>query len=447
MKFVLFRTLSFLILLLINLELTFLIVRVWKGCDCPWHTYSWMIAIYLLYYALFKLLNRRMVSLSETYLIFKANILALITIFSLLFLSGSIQNHSKNIVLIYFLLNLFIPIPLYLIKKLLINRWFQVDVLAICDQDGKKQIEKWFSKENGFGFRIKDIVLLGEKPLHRQNDLIKNIISNNRFYAVVIASNKLSKVFYLIDIIQPKISRIIVLPKISTMPLFHAEIINSIHHKGLAFFIQNRLLNPVDKTIKRFFDLSFASVLFLVSLPVMSGIYLAIWIQTKKNPIFTQTRIGKDGKPFTIYKFKTMVDNAEKVLEEYLQTHPEAKEEYERYRKLKNDPRITSIGKFLRKSSLDELPQLVNILKGDMSLIGPRPILPQEAELFGEFFSYYCSVRPGVTGLWQVSGRNELDFDERVKLDVWYVRNWSLEIDILILLKTVVIVLSRKGSY
>ena len=125
----------------------------------------------------------------------------------------------------------------------------------------------------------------------------------------------------------------------------------------------------------------------------------------------------------------------------------DAKEEWEADFKLKNDPRVTKVGKFLRKTSLDELPQILNVLQGKMSLVGPRPIITDEIAKYGEYFEYFKAVKPGITGLWQVSGRNDIDYDERVQLDVWYTRNWSIGLDLIILIKTFVTVLSRKGSY
>jgi len=135
------------------------------------------------------------------------------------------------------------------------------------------------------------------------------------------------------------------------------------------------------------------------------------------------------------------------ILEEMLESDPAKKLEWEREFKLKDDPRITKIGQFLRRTSLDELPQLYNVFQGKMSLVGPRPIIEDEIEKYGEYFDYFTAVKPGITGLWQVSGRNDISYEERVRLDVWYVRNWSMELDIMILVKTAAIVLARKGSY
>ena len=238
-----------------------------------------------------------------------------------------------------------------------------------------------------------------------------------------------------------------ILPKLSKIPMFNGEIINSINHKGMAFFIKNNLLNPVDKRIKTIFDyiVSYSSVLILS--PFFILLYCLVYIDTKGKPLFKQRRIGQNGKSFNIYKFRTMVINSDEVLQDLLDNNPEIRDEWEKDFKLKDDPRSTKLGNFLRKTSLDELPQLINVLQGKMSLVGPRPIIDKEIPKYGEYFEYFKAVKPGITGLWQVSGRNDIDYDERVQLDVWYVRNWSVDIDFIILIKTVVVVLSRKGSY
>ena len=139
--------------------------------------------------------------------------------------------------------------------------------------------------------------------------------------------------------------------------------------------------------------------------------------------------------------------DADQVLEEHLKINEADAEEWNRSFKLKNDPRITPLGKFIRETSLDELPQLINVLKGEMSLVGPRPVVTKELEFYGEHKSYYQSVRPGITGLWQISGRNDTTYRERISLDVWYVQNWSLLYDIAILFKTIGVVLKRQGAY
>jgi Undecaprenyl-phosphate galactose phosphotransferase WbaP len=162
---------------------------------------------------------------------------------------------------------------------------------------------------------------------------------------------------------------------------------------------------------------------------------------------FRQIRIGRFGRKFPVYKFRTMVQNADQVLQDYLDKSPELKAEWLATHKLKQDPRVTRLGSLLRAWSLDELPQLWNVIIGDMSLVGPRPIVDAEVEKYGKCFELYIQVRPGLTGLWQVSGRNNTTYERRVELDEYYVRNRSLKLDLQILLKTVLVVLKKDGAY
>lgn len=197
---------------------------------------------------------------------------------------------------------------------------------------------------------------------------------------------------------------------------------------------------------KRAFDVALSSVaLVLAAVPM--AIVAALVIMDGGPAIFGHERVGQGGRKFRCLKFRSMAVDAEARLSELLNRDPLAREEWTVARKLKNDPRISSVGRFIRKVALDELPQLANVLKGDMSLVGPRPVTEDEMENYGAASSLYLSVRPGVTGLWQVSGRNDLNYEERVGLDAWYVRNWSPWHDIAILLKTVPALLTRRGAY
>ena len=195
---------------------------------------------------------------------------------------------------------------------------------------------------------------------------------------------------------------------------------------------------------KRLLDILGASVALILCAPVMILIFLGLCFQG--NPIFAQQRVGRGGKLFRCYKFRTMINGAEQVLADYLEHNPAAREEWRLTFKLTNDPRITPMGHFLRKSSLDELPQLFNILSGDMSLVGPRPIVPAEVPRYRSRIRAYYKVRPGLTGLWQVSGRNLVSYRRRVALDAAYASNATLALDLLILIKTVGVVLLGRGA-
>jgi len=198
--------------------------------------------------------------------------------------------------------------------------------------------------------------------------------------------------------------------------------------------------------IKRALDIVLASAGLLVLWPLMIAIAIAIRVGDGGPALFAQVRVGRNGRPFTCLKFRTMVMDAEKALAAHLASDPQARCEWETFQKLERDPRITGLGGFLRKTSLDELPQLFNILFGQMSVVGPRPIVHTEIERYGDSFVSCFSVRPGLTGLWQVSGRSDCSYQTRVALDQRYATTWTVLGDAEIILKTVPAVLTQKGS-
>jgi lipopolysaccharide/colanic/teichoic acid biosynthesis glycosyltransferase len=198
--------------------------------------------------------------------------------------------------------------------------------------------------------------------------------------------------------------------------------------------------------VKRVFDVVVGLALIVLLLPTL--VVIALIVKRDGGPaLYGHTRVGRNGRKFRCLKFRSMVVNSEEVLKQLLATDPEARAEWEREFKLKNDVRVTRIGRFLRRTSLDELPQLWNVVRGEMSLVGPRPIIDQELERYGANSKYYLMATPGITGLWQVSGRSETDYATRVSLDVTYVQNWSLHRDIEILFKTFVVVVRGTGAY
>jgi lipopolysaccharide/colanic/teichoic acid biosynthesis glycosyltransferase len=199
--------------------------------------------------------------------------------------------------------------------------------------------------------------------------------------------------------------------------------------------------------VKRWLDIGLVVCLSLLFLPVLCVIAAAVWLSSPGPVLFSHRRIRRHGEFFTMWKFRTMCINSGEVLEQYLAAHPEARAEWRRTHKLKDDPRVTRVGKFLRHTSLDELPQLWNVMNGSMSLVGPRPIVAAEVEKYGECFTDYCAVKPGVTGLWQVSGRSKLTYPQRVQLDSRYAQQWSLRGDARILMRTWSSVANRDGAY
>jgi len=238
---------------------------------------------------------------------------------------------------------------------------------------------------------------------------------------------------------------ITIVPALSGLPMLGMEVSHFFSHEVLLLRARNNLHRRGAKLLKRSFDILGSAALLLLLSPVF--VYLAWRISRDGgSAFFGHERVGQSGRPFKCYKFRSMVMNAKEVLAQLLVNDPEARAEWERDFKLKNDPRIHPLGHFLRKSSIDELPQLWNVFKGDMSLVGPRPVVKDELSRYGKHVDHYLKAKPGMTGLWQVSGRSDTDYATRVYFDAWYVKNWSLWYDIVILLRTISVVFKQSGA-
>jgi exopolysaccharide production protein ExoY len=212
--------------------------------------------------------------------------------------------------------------------------------------------------------------------------------------------------------------------------------------------VNNFTLTPsADSNVSRLIDIVFSTAALSILLPVILLICIAIAVQDGGSPIFVHRRIGRGGRMFPCLKLRTMVRDSEARLRRHLESDPAAHAEWIADQKLRKDPRITPLGLLLRKSSLDELPQLLNVVCGHMSLVGPRPIVPAEAARYGRYMKFYCDVRPGITGLWQVSGRNDISYRRRVAMDTVYSRTRSVRGDIWIMVRTVPAVFASKGSF
>lgn len=212
-------------------------------------------------------------------------------------------------------------------------------------------------------------------------------------------------------------------------------------------FDRSRVVLVLERILKRFVDILGGICGLIVLIPLTIGIYLANLIAGDRGPVFyTQERYGKNGKIFKMYKYRSMVVGADEKLEKYLEENEEAREEYKKYKKLKNDPRITKVGHFIRKTSLDEFPQFINVLKGEMSLVGPRPYLPREKEEINGYFNYITSLKPGITGFWQTNGRSNTTFVERLDMDMKYYYKHSWKLDMKILKQTLDNVVKKEGA-
>lgn len=204
---------------------------------------------------------------------------------------------------------------------------------------------------------------------------------------------------------------------------------------------------PCGARHKRAFDVMLASLSIVILSPLLIGLAVAIRLSDGGPAFFGHSRVGYSGVPFNCWKFRSMRPNSEALLDEYLLANPIAARQWQNHRKLRHDPRVTPLGRILRKYSVDELPQLFNILAGEMSFVGPRPIEAAELEKFGLSLRHYLRARPGLTGLWQVSGRSSLDYQRRVVLDRYYVMHWSLLLDVMLIFKTVPVAMGARGAY
>jgi len=251
----------------------------------------------------------------------------------------------------------------------------------------------------------------------------------------------------IIDLEIGRSYEVIFIPLIDDYDMTHSHIYRLSNTRTNLIVFQNRLKSKYRLWAKKLSDLLMSLITFPLLVPIM--LWIAYKIR-KEEPgssiLFKQERLGQNGEVFVCYKFRTMFEESEEKLNAYLKDHPEEVEFYNTYHKYQNDPRITNIGDKLRRTSLDELPQIFNVFKNEMSFIGPRPYMLNEKEKIGKDIDTVLTVKPGITGLWQVSGRSDVDFHSRVKLDVWYTRNWNLWMDLVILLKTVKTVLVREGA-
>lgn len=278
---------------------------------------------------------------------------------------------------------------------------------------------------------------------------VESVIKDTGVQTVLICAPGLEskKLVSLINRLQVLVKRVAFVPELFGLPASNITARGMMEEQAVVLRVQNNLAHKSNRIIKRMFDIVVTICGGFFILPFMLFIAVIIYLDSEGPIIYKQKRIGQNGKEFNFYKFRSMVKNADTILEEYLNTYESEKIEWQKNFKLKNDPRVTKIGRIIRKTSIDELPQLWNVLIGDMSLVGPRPLLPNEVERYNSYIEDYKLVLPGLTGVWQVSGRSDTTFEQRAIMDSWYIHNWSIWIDIVYLLKTVLAVVKSKGAY
>ena len=336
------------------------------------------------------------------------------------------------------------------------NIFYEPIILIGAGLTAERLIKFW---REDLGYRYKVIGLIDDHPISATLpkefpilggfDEARRIIRAACVKTVIIAAPGLGKEHLqnLISDIQPHVKNISFVPDLIGTPMSSVELSLLFSEKILLLNLRNNLSRPYNRVIKRIFDLTLTIVGGLMISPILLAIALAVAIDNRGRVIFAHRRVGAAGKKFPCYKFQTMIPDAEAKLKEYLAENPEARREWEETFKLTHDPRVTKLGNFLRRTSLDELPQLWNVIRGEMSLVGPRPIVQAEVVRYGKNIREYYMVLPGITGMWQVSGRSDTTYPERVAMDTWYVRNWSVWIDLMYLFKTVKAVFKGKGAY
>jgi Undecaprenyl-phosphate galactose phosphotransferase WbaP len=335
------------------------------------------------------------------------------------------------------------------------RKWWGFPTLVCGNDAAAVKVYDWLANNRRLGLRPigvisdpEELEIDGDEPWYAGSWSEANEVAKQRgaYWAVVVPPAGAPATFWLdITTHLSTIPHIHLLSELTGLPDYGGP---RQHLEGLAgIHLQHNLMLPLPRLTKRLMDVVGALLGGLVLMPLLFYIAVGVKLSSRGPVLYANERIGRDGRRFHMWKFRSMFTHGDAVLEDYLELHPECCDEWHNTHKLRYDPRITRIGRFIRKTSLDELPQLWNVLRGDMSLVGPRPILLEEQVKYGECYSLYTMVSPGITGLWQVSGRNDASYEERLQFVSYYVHNWSLWLDIYLLLRTVRIVLFGKGAY
>ncbi len=363
----------------------------------------------------------------ESRQVIKGLMLSFLIVLSILALTQTMTDYSRAVIILAFLL-MVLFIPMF-----------------------KNITKKWLYKVGLWRHKIK---------MYKDASFVEDEIVNNPYLGYVITKEEDADSIFinaydvetegLGEILNKEIAQnteVLFIPRLRQFDLTQSDVYQLSNEQANLISLRNRLNSRYRICLKQIYDITLAILITPLILPLIAFIAYKIKKEEPAGSVFfKQERLGKNGNIFTCYKFRSMREDGDGILEAYLKEHPEEVENYKKYHKYENDPRITKIGDKLRRTSLDELPQIFNVYKREMSFIGPRPYMLNEKEKIGDALDTVLMVRPGITGLWQVSGRSDVDFHARVKLDVWYIRNWNLWMNFVILLKTIRTVLFRDGA-
>jgi undecaprenyl-phosphate galactose phosphotransferase len=421
--------------------------------------YFYMAGVWTIIFAYEKLYTKRFAFWEEVKVLLKSATIASAAIMIIIFIARRHIEYSRTIVVMAWILSLFLfPIFRFLIKMLLVkaNLW-KKKLLILGIQQTSLQVLKNIKTNKTMGYEV--IGFLDDDPdkigktymgveVLGPISQFEEIANTYKFKDIMIATPHLPR--QKLEQLLAKCARLSdsmwLIPRSGDFITegVDIEIIGDV----LSLYIKKNLAKPWNVLLKNIYEMIIAILSTIVFIPVFIIIAIAISLDSKGPIFYIQDRIGKGNSIFKLFKFRSMYVDNDKRLAEYLEDNPQARNEWEEFKKLKNrDPRVTRVGKFLRRYSLDELPQLFNVLQGKMSLVGPRPYLSEELEGKDTFKNVIALVKPGITGLWQISGRSELPFAKRISLDEYYIRNWSVWLDVTILLKSFRVWFSKKGAY
>ena len=321
-----------------------------------------------------------------------------------------------------------------------------VNTLVIADPGVYAQARAALLSDRAMGYRLVGAIERGAAAALAEDELLALINERDAAFVVVgVGTGDMAAERRIIATLRRAHRRLALLPAMEGLPVVGLRQHHFFSHDVVMLVSRNNLARPFSRLLKAAFDQIVAAVLLVLLAPLLLALSLMLRLEGGAA-FFKHRRIGAGGRGFDCIKFRTMVPDADRALHRLLAQNPDAAAEWTATQKLRDDPRVTMLGRFLRRSSLDELPQLFNVLRGEMSLVGPRPIVQAEVARYADDIDYYYETKPGLTGLWQVSGRSDTSYARRVRLDVWYVRNWTLWHDIAILLKTIPAVFLQRGA-
>lgn len=437
-----------------NCIMTYSTFQVAKG-----YLFLWLPLVFMFFNFYSGLYGRRMLIYRMVERLFFACLEGTVLGIILMFFAQVSGQVSRLFVVLYTILAFTLMALLRLVLSKVMKRVkaFQIPVLIVGAGKTAELVVQQILRDSGMRYRV--VGFLEDRhpvntPIHGFPVLggfedMEKVIQETGVRTVLIAAPGLPQddLSDLIYRAQSLVKQVDVVPNLVAVPMSNVTAESFFDAKIMVLHIRNNLASPWNQLLKRIFDLALSFIGIIILLPFFLILGILIKIDSPGPCIYKRWVVGKNRHKFGFYKFRTMCINSDEVLRDLLNSNQEAREEFNKYYKLRDDPRITRLGKFLRKTSLDELPQLFNVLLGQMSLIGPRPITENEVPRYGNYIYEYFKVRPGISGLWQVSGRSNIDYQERVQMDTWYVHNWSVWLDMVLLWRTVAVVVKHKGAY